>query len=254
MTIIKNAWRTAAFIFLALLVSVFASVVKSFLGLAAFLAVFVITRLALIFILGKVYRRERADSQSGRRCIPLTIAVPLAVAAGISLNLLCSGLIGILTPDAYNAAYYIDKSSLSGLLLAEYAIGGILWGCLLTPLTEELLFRGIVFSRLRGMAGLVPAVIIQAVLFGAVHTLTQGSLLQGLYTSCLGIAAALFILWTGSIWASFAAHAAFNTLSIIFDLAVGFHTLPASSFPFLIIIGAAMLVLTLFFAHRAYKS
>lgn len=46
---------------------------------------------------------------------------------------------------------------------------GVIGFALVNPLWEEALFRGVVLEELRGLWGTVPAVITQAVLFGAAH-------------------------------------------------------------------------------------
>lgn len=78
----------------------------------------------------------------------------------------------------------------------------------LLPIFEEIFFRGIIFNEMRKRINITVAIIIQAIIFGAFH----GNILQGIYTSILGIALALVYHWTRSIWAPIIIHVIYNFL------------------------------------------
>lgn len=58
---------------------------------------------------------------------------------------------------------------------------------LLAPVGEELIFRGLCYGRLRNRMGVLPAALLCALLFAAVH----GNVIQALYAFPMGLAACL---------------------------------------------------------------
>ena len=77
------------------------------------------------------------------------------------------------------------------------------------PLAEELVFRGIIQTRLLRAMPPWTAVVLQAALFGIIH----GTPIQIVYALLLGLALGFLRSRTGSILPGFAAHAAFNAMN-----------------------------------------
>lgn len=70
---------------------------------------------------------------------------------------------------------------------------------LAAPVTEELIYRGLAYRRLRLVWGIFPAAAASAVLFAVFH----GNLLQAAYTGLLGFFLALVFEWAGfagAVW------------------------------------------------------
>ena len=63
-----------------------------------------------------------------------------------------------------------------------FVVGLILYG-LISPLAEEVVFRGVIFNRTRRFYGPALAIVISGLFFGAFH----GNLVQGVYGGCMGI-------------------------------------------------------------------
>lgn len=78
----------------------------------------------------------------------------------------------------------------------------IIWYVLMAPIVEELLFRWVIYGRIKAMLGSFIAVILSAAFFGVYH----GNLLQGTYAFIMGIFLALCVEWTNSIYASIIFH------------------------------------------------
>ena len=80
---------------------------------------------------------------------------------------------------------------------------------LLAPVVEETLYRGWALPLLAGQFGAAPGVALSCLLFGLLHW--PGGVWYVLLTGALagGLFSGLF-LWSGSIWAPFAAHLALN--------------------------------------------
>lgn len=87
----------------------------------------------------------------------------------------------------------------------------LIGSCLLVPIAEELLFRGVVYKRLRLLTGLWPALIGSALIFGVVHF----NMVQFLYAGILGLLLAFLYEKTGWLYTAILAHIAANLMAVI---------------------------------------
>ncbi len=136
-----------------------------------------------------------------RRCSSWTAAFCAFGAVGLFVVL---RLALALLPEAWMTDYseYMDVLLSDGLLPAVSIV-------LMGPLAEELMFRGVIQTRLaRAMPAWI-AVVLQAVLFGVTH----GTPIQMAYAFLIGLALGFLRSRTGSILPGFAAHAAFNAMN-----------------------------------------
>ncbi len=132
---------------------------------------------------------------------------------GFGMSVLSSFVLMFLPlPDAWYATY--DESMAMMLagdpwLLAAATV-------LFAPIVEEVIFRGLVYTRLcRGMkAGI--AALISAVIFGLVH----GTLLHLIYTVPMGLLLCLYYEKYRSLWAPIVFHMSFN----LAGTALGYYT------------------------------
>lgn len=79
------------------------------------------------------------------------------------------------------------------------------------PLLEELLFRGLIFKRLRGYLSPIPAIVISAAVFGLFH----GNLVQFVYAFIIGVLLGFVYEKYKTIWAPVAFHVGANLLSVL---------------------------------------
>ena len=77
------------------------------------------------------------------------------------------------------------------------------------PFSEEVLFRGVIFSRFRKLMPLWGAAFGSAVFFGIYH----GNLMQGLYALIMGFLMCVFMDYGGSIFYAFIFHVIANLIS-----------------------------------------
>lgn len=105
----------------------------------------------------------------------MVLTIILAASASLGFNILLSltGLVG-------TSASYQDVAKQQYSVV--FGAGMILFG-LISPITEEIVFRGLIFNRMRRYFPHVAAVIVSGILFGIYH----GNLVQGLYGGCMGI-------------------------------------------------------------------
>lgn len=88
---------------------------------------------------------------------------------------------------------------------------------ILTPVTEELLFRGLLYSRLRKNINATGSMIISAVVFAAFH----GNFVQIIYAFMVGIIFAHIYEQFKSVWASVILHCVANITAVITTYTVG---------------------------------
>ena len=103
------------------------------------------------------------------------LTIVLAAASSLGLNILLA-----LTEIVESSASYQDVARQQYSVM--FGAGMILFG-LISPIAEEIVFRGLIFNRMRRYFPHAAAVIASGVLFGIYH----GNPVQGLYGGCMGI-------------------------------------------------------------------
>lgn len=89
-------------------------------------------------------------------------------------------------------------------------LGLVLYG-LISPITEEIIFRGITYNRMKRFFGVVPCVIVTSLLFGGFHA----NLPQFLYGTCMGALMALVYEWVKTFAAPLLFHMAANVFVFV---------------------------------------
>ncbi len=169
--------------------------------------VVIVAVLLLWFLLRK---KPLSEGAGLRRCSGWTAgfcafgAVGLYVIVSLALALL---------PESWMAEYgeAMRLSAETGWIPALAVVVG-------APLAEELVFRGIIQSRLERAMPAWIAVVLQAALFGLIH----GAPVQIAYAFVMGLLFGYIRHRTGSILPTIAAHAAFNAMNDPLGLLGGF--------------------------------
>ena len=125
-------------------------------------------------------------------------SILLALSASLGLNILLT-----LTGFADSSQTYQEVADRQ--YGVAFGIGLILYG-LVSPLAEEVVFRGVIYNRLRRFYGPVIGVVVSAIFFGAFH----GNLVQGVYGACMGILIAYVYERQGSFFFPVLFHAVAN--------------------------------------------
>ena len=188
---------------------------------------------AALLLWFKLRRRPLAEAAGLRRCSGWTAgfcafgAMGLFVLVNLALALL---------PESWMAGYTaaMEPAVSTGLLPALAIV-------IAAPLAEELVFRGVVQSRLEQAMPNWAAVAIQAALFGLIH----GVPVQIGYAIVIGLIFGWVRCRTGSILPGAAAHAAFNAMNDPLGLLGGM----AESWYFLAVM-AAVCAAGCFFCRR----
>jgi hypothetical protein len=84
--------------------------------------------------------------------------------------------------------------------------------CVVAPISEEILFRGFIFTALRSWRGTIPAAVITGVLFGAVHA-GSAPVLDLVPLAALGFGLCLLYRYSGSLYPCIVAHSLNNSIA-----------------------------------------
>ena len=106
-----------------------------------------------------------------------------------------------------SAGYSEANANFYGSLIVLEIVGSVI----LTPILEELVFRGIVFGRLRYVTGIIPSVIFSSLAFAMIHF----NLVQFIYALIIGFALAIFMEWTDGLYGALCGHMVANFLAVI---------------------------------------
>ncbi len=159
---------------------------------------------------------ERKRGSGSRKVCPLK-RNKMGIKEIILISLLAIGIAQalnfLIALIPYRDAAYEETSEemfyRTGLLLQFIVIGVV------GPISEELIFRGLVFRRVRDYAGFWPAALLSGVVFGIYH----GNVTQGIFASIMGILFAMVYEHYGTIWASIIAHVANNIVATLINAA-----------------------------------
>jgi membrane protease YdiL (CAAX protease family) len=182
------------------------------------LALFAISGLApLGGVLAMIAIRKRKLSLFGiTRVEPKWLAIAVAVSIGVvALNLGVTTIMSM-TTDAADVQAGYQSAATSGV--AGF-IGAILLGAVLTPIGEEFLFRGVLFTLLTRY-GVWLAAILSSVVFALSHGLNFATPVAVI----VGLAAAWLMHKTKSIWPGVVVHVINNVSSSIVSL-IHFQTI-----------------------------
>lgn len=85
---------------------------------------------------------------------------------------------------------------------------------LLVPIFEEILFRGAIFSMLKNNLNIYVAIILQGIVFAAVHSIGGGAIQAG-YTFILGLVLLFASYYADSMYGDILGHIIFNLFGLI---------------------------------------
>lgn len=108
-----------------------------------------------------------------RRIAALTVILAFSASLGLNALLTMTGL-----ADSSRTYQEVADRQYG----VAFAAGLVLYG-LISPLAEEIVFRGVIYNRLRRLYSPAIGIAASGLLFGAFH----GNLVQGVYGACLGM-------------------------------------------------------------------
>lgn len=184
--------------------SVFMNALAAFVGIIIF---------CLIYI-----RDNREDGRPnlyneilGMKGFDICRCYALGITAGMGINM----FISLLPIDNIIGSYEeTSKLLMNGAFYIIFPVLGIM-----VPIAEEILYRGVVYGRIKKYLGVNKAIVLSAVMFGLFHF----NLKQGIFAFSLGLILAYVKEKFDSISASIAVHMAINQLTVIMSV-IGLNT------------------------------
>jgi len=150
--------------------------------------------------------RNSVAATLGLLAVPTLLLVP-------GLSLLMASLEAVLEWLVPMSAW--DRRTFGDL--ASGSVAALLYGCVLAPFLEEMLFRGIILRAFLRQYGRWPAIIGSAALFGLFHL--------NIYQFMVGLIAGTLLGWlyerSRSLWPCILLHGAYNTLLMVIALLFG---------------------------------
>lgn len=172
-----------------------------------------ITSAAALPFLYSFYRKDRmlsADAKKmpcGRLPARRLQSLPGAFLTGGCFALAFNNLLSLSEIEDYSVSYgQVEETFYTGRIVLE-----LVALCVVIPLAEELLYRGIVYGRIRDWLGKSAAVVGSALIFGLIHM----NLVQFVYASVFGLLLAYYAETMGNPWGAAAAHMAANLTSVL---------------------------------------
>jgi hypothetical protein len=163
-----------------------------------------------------LYRKDQARREYGR-LVPKPAGIDLSakevlwllvMGAGLALfaNMILNILQIFLQSTVYEDEMELITSGKSVWLL-------VFWMGIVAPIAEEMVFRWLMYLRLRDYMRVGAAALISGVIFGIYH----GNLVQAIYASILGVAFAYILEMSGNLWSSVLLHIGANTASLLLE-------------------------------------
>lgn len=169
-----------------------------------------ITALATIPVLWVMFHRDRVKERL-RGFVPNKKAALWKYAAVVVMGAaLCVGVNNLMIIGNISTVGEEYQEIMEALYSAPLVIQ-VVSLVVLTPVCEELVFRGLIFQRLRKKTTFMHAALNSAIVFGLMHM----NLVQMLYGSLLGMVFAYVYEKYGSVKAPIAAHIAANFISVM---------------------------------------
>lgn len=133
----------------------------------------------------------------------------------VLLAVLAAGTLGIAVNNVIAMTPLMQRSEGFAEANAAFFAGGmgmeLLASGLVVPIAEELLFRGVVYKRIRLYLGVYPALVLSALLFGVIHV----NLVQFLYATILGLLLAFLLEKTRRLSVAVIGHMAANIIAVV---------------------------------------
>ncbi|MCL2068345.1 MAG: CPBP family intramembrane metalloprotease [Oscillospiraceae bacterium] len=162
-----------------------------------------------MFYLIRYYRKKKFSFRTSAGLVKTGFTLReygMFAALGTLLNLFCIIVINLL-PAQVTASYGVSVSQ-------SLSVGGLLLNCLVilvyAPLMEEIIFRGLCLTYLRGCMKPYAAAVLLSVVFGLSHAQP----LWVVYTMLMGMVFSVAAIRSQSIIPSIVAHFSFNFVSL----------------------------------------
>lgn len=154
-----------------------------------------------------LYRRDRKESPAERRSIPWWV-YPLMAAGGAAMNLCLTAAMNYFT-----VTEKFSNAVQEGLLESNFAVQAVGLG-ILVPITEEFLFRGLIYQRLKKYVPVWLAVLAGAGIFALYH----GNMVQIIFAFPMALVMLLAYEKWNSLYVPIMFHIAANLTAVLLNI------------------------------------
>lgn len=148
-------------------------------------------------------KKKEKPSLTKEKLFHVLAAVVITVCIGTALNNMISMTPLVEMSEGYQEA----NEGFYGSTLAFELVSSAVF----TPVLEELVFRGIIFTRLKNMMARYTAAVLSALIFAVIHF----NIVQFIYALLIGILLAVLMECAGNMYAAVAGHMAVNALAVL---------------------------------------
>lgn len=153
--------------------------------------------------------------RSVHRTVSLILCVLLGITASLALNILIELAAAAMSGTGKNI---LDSGKYGAVETVQYSVpvwlGIVLYG-IISPVVEEMVFRGVIYSRIKKFYHVPRAVVCSALLFGVFHA----NLPQFLYGTAMGILMAVCYEYAGCFAAPVLMHMSANIFVFLMSAA-----------------------------------
>lgn len=181
-------------------------------------------------------RKKNLFAETGIRAFPVKY-VPVIAVLGIGMVAVVTFVMGML-PEEMLEAYAEESQVITG---ADEGITlmVVISNMIIAPVVEEMIFRGLILSRLKRAVPVVWAVLISALIFGLAH----GQIVWIAYAFVLGIVLGIVTVKTESVAAAIVLHVVFNIFGTVIPMLCEDCTVPVMAV--IAAVGAVAVAVTL---------
>ena len=159
------------------------------------------------------YKRDFVRRREGGLLTPKCVSLKsvyedvLLLLMGAGLALYANIFVTFLLSGTQEELSY--QNSMEQILTGKSLGSVIFWLGIVAPIAEEMIFRWLIYLRLRDRMRAWAAALLSGLLFGLYH----GNLMQGIYAAVLGFLFALLLEWSGNLFGSMFLHIGANLWS-----------------------------------------
>ncbi len=156
----------------------------------------------------ELYAEEVVYGKKEKQPVIKVLAQIILIGAGMACLGIALNNVIVMSPlvDVSSGFKEANEAFFAGGIWVEIAAS-----CVVVPIAEELLFRGVVLRRIRSFAGMAYGVIFSSILFGIVHV----NLVQFVYAALLGMLLGIIVMKTKRVFYAVIGHGAANLVAIL---------------------------------------
>ena len=162
-----------------------------------------------IYWIAFLIRKKNFIKEVSIRPIPIRAVFPIMLMA-VCFNIVTSVVISLIPwPQSWMDSYTANSSAIDGSVMAW------LTAVFMAPVLEEIVFRGLIYTRLKKGFGTIAAAILTSLVFGIAH----GTIIWAIYTFIFS----MFLIWIfekfQSLTACILLHMAYNLSGMMLSMA-----------------------------------